>query len=98
MHEWLSGGASPCQGEGRGFESRLVLFFFAKNNENCKEIDRECNDVLAHEKHSRSISYRTQGELTVRSREGPLEGTSASDMERSGMEVDTAHGPRRRDL
>ena len=26
MHEWLSGGASPCQGEGRGFESRLVLF------------------------------------------------------------------------
>ena len=28
MHEWLSGGASPCQGEGRGFESRLVLFYF----------------------------------------------------------------------
>ena len=27
MHEWLSGGVSPCQGEGRGFESRLVLFF-----------------------------------------------------------------------
>ena len=25
MHEWLSGGVSPCQGEGRGFESRLVL-------------------------------------------------------------------------
>ena len=25
-HEWLSGGVSPCQGEGRGFESRLVLF------------------------------------------------------------------------
>ena len=23
--EWLSGGASPCQGEGRGFESRLAL-------------------------------------------------------------------------
>ena len=20
MHEWLSGGVSPCQGEGRGFE------------------------------------------------------------------------------
>jgi len=52
--------------------------------------------------HMRNIPglflYRTQGELTVRSREGPLEGTSASDMERSGMEVDTAHGPRRRDL
>ena len=26
MREWLSGGVSPCQGEGRGFESRLVLF------------------------------------------------------------------------
>ena len=24
-HEWLSGRASPCQGEGREFESRLVL-------------------------------------------------------------------------
>ena len=25
MREWLSGGVSPCQGEGRGFESRLAL-------------------------------------------------------------------------
>ena len=25
LHEWLSGGVSPCQGEGRGFESRLAL-------------------------------------------------------------------------
>ena len=25
VREWLSGGVSPCQGEGRGFESRLVL-------------------------------------------------------------------------
>ncbi len=25
LREWLSGGASPCQGEGRGFESRLAL-------------------------------------------------------------------------
>ncbi len=25
MREWLSGGASPSQGEGRGFESRLAL-------------------------------------------------------------------------
>ena len=24
-YEWLSGGVSPCQGEGRGFESRLAL-------------------------------------------------------------------------
>ena len=30
MHEWLSGGVSPCQGEGRGFESRLVLFLIPK--------------------------------------------------------------------
>ena len=30
MHEWLSGGVSPCQGEGRGFESRLVLFLCLK--------------------------------------------------------------------
>ena len=27
MREWLSGGASPCQGEGRGFDSRLALFY-----------------------------------------------------------------------
>ena len=27
MREWLSGGVSPCQGEGRGFESRLALFY-----------------------------------------------------------------------
>ena len=25
MQKWLSGRASPCQGEGRGFESRLLL-------------------------------------------------------------------------
>ena len=30
MREWLSGGVSPCQGEGRGFESRLALFFIAQ--------------------------------------------------------------------
>ena len=30
MREWLSGGVSPCQGEGRGFESRLALLFFSK--------------------------------------------------------------------
>ncbi len=27
MRKWLSGRASPCQGEGRGFESRLALLF-----------------------------------------------------------------------
>ena len=30
MREWLSGGVSPCQGEGRGFESRLALFFIRR--------------------------------------------------------------------
>ena len=29
MREWLRGGASPCQGEGRGFESRLALVHMA---------------------------------------------------------------------
>ena len=39
MREWLSGRASPCQGEGREFESRLALFPLskekAKMNERC---------------------------------------------------------------
>ena len=30
MREWLSGGASPCQGEGRGFDPRLALIFIAR--------------------------------------------------------------------
>ena len=30
MREWLRGGAPPCQGGGRGFESRLALFIFFK--------------------------------------------------------------------
>ena len=30
MREWLSGRASPCQGERREFESRLPLHFFIK--------------------------------------------------------------------
>ena len=32
MREWLSGGVSPCQGEGRGFESRLALLFARKSD------------------------------------------------------------------
>jgi hypothetical protein len=27
LRKWLSGRASPCQGEGRGFESRLPLHY-----------------------------------------------------------------------
>ena len=34
MREWLSGGASPCQGEGRGFDSRLALFLCLKIDAN----------------------------------------------------------------
>ena len=34
MREWLRGGASPCQGEGRGFESRLALSFFTRKSSN----------------------------------------------------------------
>lgn len=30
MREWLSGGAPPCQGGGRGFDPRLALFLFKK--------------------------------------------------------------------
>lgn len=29
MREWLSGGAPPCQGGGRGFDPRLALFLFS---------------------------------------------------------------------
>ena len=28
MREWLSGGAPPCQGGGRGFDPRLALLLF----------------------------------------------------------------------
>ncbi len=31
MREWLSGGAPPCQGGGRGFDPRLALFYFSGN-------------------------------------------------------------------
>ena len=31
MREWLSGGAPPCQGGGRGFDPRLALLFLQKN-------------------------------------------------------------------
>ena len=34
MREWLSGRASPCQGEGREFESRLALFSFKRESKN----------------------------------------------------------------
>ena len=30
MREWLSGGAPPCQGGGRGFDPRLALLFLCR--------------------------------------------------------------------
>ena len=30
LREWLSGRASPCQGEGREFESRFALFYLVQ--------------------------------------------------------------------
>ena len=41
VHEWLSGGVSPCQGEGRGFESRLVLFLFTEKDKKESESTRQ---------------------------------------------------------
>ena len=32
MREWLSGGAPPCQGGGRGFDPRLALFYFIRKS------------------------------------------------------------------
>ena len=32
MREWLSGGAPPCQGGGRGFDPRLALFLFGSGS------------------------------------------------------------------
>ena len=31
MREWLSGGAPPCQGGGRGFDPRLALLLIKKD-------------------------------------------------------------------
>lgn len=32
MREWLSGGAPPCQGGGRGFDPRLALLLYKKTD------------------------------------------------------------------
>ena len=32
LREWLSGGAPPCQGGGRGFDPRLALFYFVRKS------------------------------------------------------------------
>ena len=49
MHEWLSGVVSPCQGEGRGFESRLVLFCVLTDKErmDCQWLPDDMQVLLA---------------------------------------------------
>lgn len=37
MREWLSGGAPPCQGGGRGFDPRLALFLILKGSQHCTD-------------------------------------------------------------
>ena len=39
MREWLSGRASPCQGEGREFESRLALFISGEGKKEASNIE-----------------------------------------------------------
>ena len=48
MHEGLSGGVSPCQGEGRGFESRLVLFLCQKTGIK-KTLQRQCEMIYCRQ-------------------------------------------------
>ena len=91
MHEWLSGGASPCQGEGRGFESRLVLFIFPRKTMRTAKKQRQNVTMCWHMRNILPLFlYRTQGELTARSREGPLEEMSAIELQRSGSEMQFA--------
>ena len=45
MREWLSGGVSPCQGEGRGFESRLALLCFKRETRRDRGFPVFCIEV-----------------------------------------------------
>ena len=42
MREWLSGGAPPCQGGGRGFDPRLAL----EGTEGIKQENREIGSLF----------------------------------------------------
>ena len=48
MREWLSGGAPPCQGGGRGFDPRLALFKITKGLPNGKSflLSEKCEALL----------------------------------------------------
>ena len=56
MREWLSGGASPCQGEGRGFESRLAL---RKNKNRSKDRFLFFVSTSAHEPMHKCMGSRS---------------------------------------
>ena len=56
MREWLSGGVSPCQGEGRGFESRLVLFLYPKFHKRVQKGYRKRKGFRDEEKSSSCIN------------------------------------------
>ena len=38
MREWLSGGAPPCQGGGRGFDPRLALYIKDKTGVKAEKL------------------------------------------------------------
>lgn len=68
MHEWLSGGVSPCQGEGRGFESRLVLFRSFTGY--CKVFCCLCNigtSKISFESHLRRFPHFKKRETVTNS-------------------------------
>ena len=68
VHEWLSGGVSPCQGEGRGFESRLVLFLIGAEAFVYKDFRCFCmsSDLKTVEDSCRQVGFsqRTEADKT----------------------------------
>ena len=70
MREWLSGRASPCQGECREFESRLPLHFFYKRGLTYqgKELWHHSQAVrLGSAKPSSTVRFRVVPPLICRS-------------------------------
>ena len=59
MREWLSGGVSPCQGEGRGFESRLALFLFSEHRKKI-EVTGACAEGGTAGKHDACLRGRKE--------------------------------------
>ena len=79
VHEWLSGGVSPCQGEGRGFESRLVLSMIQK-----KEISVPRLLIRKHEKVSKINVFKGR-EHGTKSKNLILTGTKGADVKISAL-------------